>query len=219
MVERAITGPVNNPGRSDGELRSVQVFTSTGGNTWTKPVGLVRVVVELVSGGGGGGGTPNADNNIGAGGGGGGYAKELLEANALGVTETATVGAGGTAGNAAQGTGGSGGTSSFGSLLSATGGTGGVGVSSGGGAGGVGSGGDINRIGQVGGTGGAEVDRTGHGGDSEMGHGAYILGSAIAGDAGVAHGGAGSGGHRGTTTDRGGGAGADGIVIVWEYFR
>lgn len=212
---------------SDGELRSVQVFEATGGNTWTKPAGLVRAHVIIVAGGGGGGGSGAANGLAGAGGGGGGYAEELLEASALGGTETATVGAGGAGGAAGANDGVAGGTSSFGSLLSATGGGAGSQGNTGsvnGAAGGVGSGGDINVTGGGGGAGIEDATNfdpvTGRGGETPLGGGSRTVhrkSTNSAGDAGSPYGGGGEGGAR-NASNAAGGNGADGVVIVWEYF-
>jgi len=92
---------------------SVQVFTSTG--TWTRPTGILNVVVYVVGGGGGGGG-PGSTNG-GGGGGGGGTAIELLDVSST-STAAVTIGAAGSAGSG--GNGGDGGTSSFASFCSAT---------------------------------------------------------------------------------------------------
>ncbi len=192
---------------NDGRLVSVQVFTTPGANTWTKPAGINAIRTQTV-GGGGGGGTSNT-NLVGAGGGGGGYSEEFIPNPS--ASETATIGAGGAAAAA-------GGTSSFGSLSSATGGSpGGSGGVAIGGLGGVGSGGDVN----VGGADGASASRGaasqdmngGQGGNSVLGGGGRA-GAEGAGTAGNAFGGGGGGG--GDTSGTGG-VGAAGVVIVWEY--
>lgn len=196
---------------------SVQTFT--GNDTWTRPAGIVNVVVEVVSGGGGGGGSNTTDDRFGGGGGGGGYARLLT--TAAGATETVTIGAAGTAGTA-TGAGGNGGTTSFGALVSATGGTGGPAGSAGaaGGAGGAGSSGDINLTGQAGGDSGTSTSASGEGGDPAggFGQGARISSAQAAGRTGIAFGGGGSAGHRASPgASQAGGAGAAGIVVVWEY--
>lgn len=71
-----------------------QTFNSTG--TWTKPSNTTassRCFVQIW--GGGGGANSDGGGGEGAGGGGGGYAEFWVLASALGSTETATVGAGG----------------------------------------------------------------------------------------------------------------------------
>src|SRR5882672_10859636 len=114
----------------------VQIFTSTGANTWTKPTSFTPkcTIVNIWGAGGGGGG--------------GAFNRAEMATVDLGTTVTVTIGAGGTAGaastaGAAGGDGGVGGTTTFGSLLSAFGGGGGRGgaisaaVSGGGGGGGT----------------------------------------------------------------------------------
>jgi hypothetical protein len=120
---------------------SPQTYTVSGNYTFTVPVGVTSLTVEVVGAGGAGGG------NGGGGGGGGGYAKGVYTVTP-GSTLAVKVGAG--SGGAA------GGTSSVSSFISATGGGNGTSVSNptigGGGAGGVGSGGTITNF--TGGTGG-----------------------------------------------------------------
>jgi hypothetical protein len=226
---------------------TVQVFTGTGANTYTKPWDALWAKTYVQAAGGGGGGSDsNAqpdDAGGGGGGGGGGYAFDLLSADAIAPTETATVGAGGTAGAAANGTtGGTGGTSSFGSLSTATGGAGGIGTGlasdstvSAGGAGGVGSSGTVNTEGADGGCGLgiAAVTSTlsyvrvaigGAGGASHFGGGGTggtveAAGTTAAGAAGNVYGGGGGGSATISTASGGaGGAGANGVVIVEEYY-
>ena len=216
----------------DGLLQSVQVFTTTGGNTWTKPAGLKRIRVQVQAGGGGGGGcasTAAGEGSEGGSGGGGGYTEELIEESALGATETATVGAGGPGGSAGANNGTAGSTSSFGALCSATGGGFGLGsvASSGGfghdgGLGGIGSGGDFNVRGGFGGSGqghsSGQPTRKSSGGSSHLGGNAGEA-DRETGPAGSQYGGGGSGGsNTQSQSARAGGAGADGVIIVWEYF-
>ena len=94
---------------------NMQVFSSAGTFTWTCPIGVTKIMVEVWGAGGGGG--PNG------GGGGGGYGKEIVSV-IPNTTYTIIVGAGGAWGTIGT-TGGTGGTTSFGSLISATGGMGG----------------------------------------------------------------------------------------------
>ncbi len=135
----------------------IQVYSSPGSVTWTKPAGARRVNVICVGGGGGGasggavlsGASPNIQG--GGGGGGGCLVSASFDAAALGATETVTVGAGGTGGNAvstaglnanvAGNNGGVGGDSSFGTRLVGYGGGGGSGGNTTAAAGGGGGGG------------------------------------------------------------------------------
>lgn len=213
---------------------TIQVITASG--TYTPSAGAVKALVEVVGGGGGGGGadaTSGSNSGVGAGGGGGGYARELIT---LSGTYSCTVGAGGAAGSSSGGNGGTGGTTSFGTgpLLQATGGAGGFGVQSAnttpitqGGSGGIGSGADVNAGGtrgqpgfytpvgvMIGGNGGASV--LGGGGAGSVNG---SPGSSGAGTAGSAYGGGGGGAScLTTTTGAAGGAGADGVIIVTEFY-
>jgi len=115
----------------------IDVYTTPGTATWTKPAGAVAVHVRVIGGGGGGGsGRRGAASTARSGGGGatgGGMSEYTFEASALGATETVTVGAGGTGGAArttndtagANGT--AGGASIFGTRIRAWGGQEGAG--------------------------------------------------------------------------------------------
>lgn len=217
----------------NGQFRSMQVYTATGANTWTKPAGLKRIKVTVVGGGGGGGGsiaTGAAEWSVGAGGGGGGCSIKVIEAASLGATETATVGAKGTGTNGGAGTGG--GTSSFGTHCSATGGNGGGAATnasqtgSAGAMGGIGSSGTINFAGGAGtaatATNGAGngINMSGTGGGSFFGGGGRGIAQGTgAGTAAQNYGGGGGGalaspGQAAQT----GGDGTAGIIIVEEFF-
>lgn len=197
-------------GSSNGEYRSMQVFTASG--TYTKPSGLVRAEVLVVAAGGAGG--AGSGTGGGSGGGGGGASLRLIAAGSIGATETVTVGVGDN---------GAGDSSSFGTLATATGGGVGGNGAAAAGAGGTGSSGTINMTGQSGGR-GSLAGYGGAGGDPAGGHGhgaqanADIDGGAgVNGAAGVLYGGGGAGGSY-ATTGGSGGNGASGIVIVREYF-
>lgn len=196
-----------------------------------------KVVVEVVGGGGGGGGAAASNGTTTAasagGGGGGGYARKAIAFADLAGSETVTVGAGGAGGAAGDNNGSNGGTSSFGSHCSATGGSGGAGSAAStassfaaGGFGGSGSGGDVNADGGDGTNGfraGGEVFAVGAGGNSHL-SGVTRSGGSTQGANGLSgaqYGGGGSGGHNRAnasgTTNRSGGNGADGVVIVTVY--
>lgn len=91
-----------------GSLVDIQVFTTTGVGTWTKPAGLGTssfIIAEVQAAGGG-----SADITAGSGqmamalgGGGGAYARGKILASDLGATETLSVGAGGPANSATNG--------------------------------------------------------------------------------------------------------------------
>lgn len=203
------------------------VRTYTSNDTWTKPAGLKYVVVE-VQGAGASGGGANSSREGASGGGAGGYSKKIIAAASLGATETVTVGDGGAPVSAANGT--DGGLSSFGSHLTANGGIKGLkGSGEYGGAGGTASGGDLNIRGGDGepsltgfftSTGSAN-GLGGRGGDSMLGRSAQglIAGADTDGNNGYQYGSGGSGASNDSSVGAlSGGAGADGIVIVTEYY-
>ena len=112
----------------------VDVYSTPGTFTWTKPVGAKLVNVVVISGGGGGGSGRKAGVGTaafsGGGGGGGSYSLRDITASILGSTETVVVGIGGPGGasvtaNSTNGNVGvSGGNSSFGTWIQVTGGGG-----------------------------------------------------------------------------------------------
>lgn len=107
-------------------IQQTVVYTTSGTFTKASFPGLRKVRVRVVAGGGGGGG---ADNSTSASiaqpsASGGGYSESLLNASALGASETVVVGLGGLGGTGGNINGGSGGNSSFGSFVTALGGFG-----------------------------------------------------------------------------------------------
>ena len=184
-----------------------QVFTSSG--TYTPSSGMQYCDIEVV-GGGGGGGNGSTSAYSGGGGGSGGYAKKTVTAATIGVSQTVTIGAGGSA------PGGNGGSTSVGAIVSATGGVGGSqdvpGTS------GVGSSGDIN---QRGGSAVAGIRTSlgtvlgASGGNSILGGGGINTSTGSVGGSALANSGGGAAG--GSSSSTNGGGGGSGICIITEY--
>lgn len=196
-------------------FKSMQVFTSVGSSTWTKPSGITRVKV-YVTGGGGGGGASNSDD-MANGGAAGATAIKLIDVTSI-SSVTVTVGGGGAGAPNNTLSSVTGGTSSFGTHCSATGGDryGGNWAISG--TGGTATGGDINISGSDGN--GGLIDNTGSyqaagtGGASFWGQGGRGSTNTTDGKRdGVAFGSGGGGAANGNTSADG----APGIVVVEEY--
>lgn len=190
----------------------VQIFTTPGANTWTKPSNAKMTTVLMVGGGGGGGGTDSITKG-GGGGGGAGVSSQSFASSILGATETVTVGAGGSGGQITNG--GDGTASSFGSWLEATLGTGGKAASpytgGSGGSGNLGNGGAGGAGGSGAGVNGVQGTFFGAGGG---GGGGWNTGDGGAGgNGGPLHGSTLTGGAAGTGTSAGdGGAGTRPVV-------
>lgn len=191
-------------------------IVKSGATGWTKPSGLKYIVVEVQAGGGGGGNANSgtANNITGSGGGAGGYTRKIVAASSLSATEYYLIGGGGTAGATGK-------RSAFTASIYATGGAGGN-DSSNGATGGSGSGGDINITGGGGG-GGVFPGISGQFG-SGIGGASYFGGGAPGkttddsnGSNGLAYGSGGSGATV-TNSSASGGTGAQGIIIVTEYY-
>jgi hypothetical protein len=217
-----------------------QTFTASG--TYNVPTGVNKVTVEVWGGGGAGGGVnaSSTQNRGGGGGAGGSYTKVTNVTVTPGGTVTVTVGGGGAGVSAANG--GAGGTTTFASAapVTAVGGAGGTlglntassgagagtttGTTFNGGAGGTAPGDATNATGGGGGGGGAGSTGSGNAGSGSSagsggsgGGGAGATGVATSGNgaSAVALAGGGAGGFDlNTNTDRKGGDGFRGQVIV-----
>lgn len=211
-------------GSGGGSYRKTIYLAST---TWTKPDGLVKVIVTVQAGGGGSGGCASTvSNGCSASGAGGGAAIADIDADDLSATETITVGSGGTPGASGANAGGTGGSSSFGTHAVATGGGGGATASGTSNrwppvaTGGVGTAGDILLRG---GTNGIEATvssliNSWPGGASAMGHAGGVAVTGGNGSSAEANSGAGAGGSQTNGFNRSGGTGGSGYVIVEEFF-
>lgn len=211
----------------------VQTFTASG--TYTPTAGMKYCTVELVGGGGGGGGNATTDAitvSCAAGGGGGGYARETFSAADIGVSKAVIVGVAGTAGAAGSGNGGGGGSTSLGgSMVSAQGGAGGNGAAAQaicivtGSLGGFSATGTLNIPGIAStstfGSAALGFALGSDGGNSVFGAGGVgpnIAAGGFIGNNGRGFGGGGSGAVNGINqTQRAGGAGTAGFVIVTEF--
>ena len=214
----------------------VRYFNTAGADSWVCPPGVTVAIVECY--GGGGAGANRNSNGAGGGGGGGAYARNNNFTCTPGTSYSLTVGAGGNTNNNANGTnssfnngtvrstfgitaprnnatGAAGGNSgnSVGEVVY-NGGAGAAGASNNGGGGGSSAGtGAVGRAGQgnVGGGNGSDSANL-PAGAGAGGNGAKTA-SAV-GTNGVEPGGAGGGAARNNTTNRSGGNGAAGRVIV-----
>lgn len=238
------SGRVSGTGLATGEQR---VRLLSGSGTYTVPDGVVALHVEVQGAGGGGAGattTSTAKVACAGGGGGGGYVSVRLSGDALSPSYTYAVGAGGAGGALApdgsgnrdgghggesrfvggptslRGTGGSGAreTPESSSFLAYGGGSGGAASSAGTGESGA------TRLRGQNGQGGLIDGRrafftgNGQGGSAHLGAGgAYTNGNGSAGS-GYGGGGAGAGMVPGMVLDRKGGAGAEGIIRVTEFY-
>jgi len=215
-------------GGTAGGLIGVQTFASSG--TYTPSAGTASVVVELVGGGGAGGGCAATSGSQGSAGGGGSsaaYARARFTTGFAGVA--VTVGTGGAATSAASSRGNPGTASSFGSLVTTPGGLGGYvgfatvpGVIVGGAEpGATATGGNlINAAGNSGDpafviTTGSVVG--GNGGSSPFGGAGCAGGNSPGTNASAPGSGGGGASSIFSAPGRNSGAGANGIVIVYEY--
>lgn len=212
-----------------GRLLNVRIFSTPGVSVYTPTAGTNSIIVEGVGGGGAGGGVPAAPSGYAAastGGGGAGYFRKRIASGFSGIS--VTIGAGGVPVSGASG--GTGGASSFGTFCSAAGGPGGATLPAtnsfpsftGSIGSGSATGGDINASGTL-----SEVSlifgassflqTVGTSGGSYFGGGVRVP-SDTGAAAGVSRGAGGSGVARSQSLAAlPGGAGAPGLVIVWEY--
>lgn len=201
------------------KTRGTGYIVKSGTTTWNKPTGLKYIEIEVVGGGGSGDGLSASEDTAAAGGGGGGYSKKTISATSLGSSEYYLIGGGGPAAGATPDAENDGRITRFGSHLYATGGLYGV---TNGGTGGNGFNGDINVGGQGGGgsIGLTSQDGTsGFGGSSHLGGGGASKHSDGNGNSGSSYGGGGSGAYQsGSSGGFNGGAGADGVIIITEYY-
>jgi hypothetical protein len=198
-------------------FNSVQILTSS--QTWNKPAGVTKVVVEVQ--GAGGGSSQGNGVQWGGNGGAGAYVKQFFDVSSI-TASAVVVGAGG-AGGTSPGTGGTSSwddTASGGSnTISCTGGVGAEYASSGhndGGAGGTATLSSATNSYTINGQAGQTTyGQQSMGGNSPLGFG----GTQKAYDSAtpVAPVGYGSGGSSGLTPSGTGNAGTAGIVIVWEF--
>lgn len=224
-------------------VRTYDADAYPSGTTWTKPVNpdVTHILVECVGGGGGGGGivNPTSGKATGAtGGGGGGYAKKLWTAADLASISTLTItpGAGGSAGNSSGSDGGAGGASTVsGTGLTSVvggGGSGGKGDTSAtsgnstnnGRGGGTGTGGDVNTTGVASDShriiGGVSINGSRGGGSIWGGGSLQYVNTYGRNGSGIGSGGGGANatGAESTGTNRVGGSGSDGIIVITEFF-
>jgi hypothetical protein len=215
----------NAPGR----LFSFTVITATGVSTYTTPANITAILVECVGGGGGGGGAAGAAASAGAAGSGGSgsYARKFISSPA--ASYSVSVGTGGNGGSTGNNAGVAGNSTTFGStIITCNGGSAGAGsgaaaatgsITLGGAGGAVSTGGDINIGGQGGGNGtrlSGTISASSPGGASHLGGGAAGVLNA-AGVAATNYGAGGSGASTQGATNRAGGNGSQGVIVVWEF--
>lgn len=221
-----------------GSLSGMKVLTTASASPYVVPAGVSVIVVELVGGGGGGGGATATGFNssgVGGGGGGGAYTRKRI-ATSAGASFTFVVGTGG-AGGVGTAAAVSGGQTQFNATsITANGGGAGTGMASGtgilttavGAGGAAGATGDLNIQGSDGGKGyrmSGTLGISGTGGSSFYATQSISVytptaNSALTGTAGDLYGGGGSGGaafRSSISQTATGGAGANGVIIIYEY--
>lgn len=205
--------------------------TLTAGTTYTTPSGATFLKITVVGPGGGGGGTASAAATAGSGGGGGGGGVSIAYITSPSASYTYAVGSGGAGGTAGNNAGSNGSAdSTFNTTIigskglggSGSGAAGGIGYTTSGGSGGSASGGSMNMPGGAGGPGfvlSTSQATGGAGGSSIFGRGGVSGITSGTGAAGTAYGGGGGGGIQISNGGaQAGGAGANGIIIVEEFY-
>ena len=225
--------PVSNPtywkNLRSGQLIGVQTFAASG--TYTPSSGMATCIIEAVGAGGGAGSAVASGAgqvSIPGGGSSGAYALGKFTAAAIGASQAVTIGVGGVGG--VGGPGGSGSSTSVGALIVCPGGLGSVGhgpatppiMKAGALVAAAPTGGNIkSSTGNPGGNGFALTDIvSGPGGSSPMfsSGGAASAVANTPGTAGLTPGSGGSGGCSSNGAARNGGAGANGYVLIWEFY-
>lgn len=234
----AVDTEVNSLFANKTALRNVQTFTTAGAGTYTPSSGTRYIDVTLQGGGGGGGGGQGVSSQVGVGGGGGSGALLRVYLQLTGAANySLNIGAGGGGGSGSNnGNGGSATTLTIGATtLTASGGAGGKGGTAGTTAdlsslGGNGanllanppSGTILNLPGDNGNCGirySGTLGLGGKGGNSYFGFGGGSIGgnNASQGQNGQGYGSGGQGGYAATNSNKAGGNGADGIIVITEY--
>lgn len=188
------------------------LFTTTGTQNWTVPVGIYEISAVVVGGGGGGGGGESGRNEGVSGGGGGGLAYGTF-AVTPGEVLTVVVGTGGN-GGASQSSGSAGGASTIsrGATVLLSGGGGGAGQErSTGTVNGGASTGTARTGGGAGGNSGGNSTDTGSGGG---GAGGYSAAGGNGGTTGAGASSTGGGGGGGGATNSGQGYGGGGVGVL-----
>ena len=187
---------------------NMQVFRNVTNSTFTVPINVTRIMVEMWGAGGGGGAGNSAGFTTGGGGGAGAYAWNVFTVPA-GTGYLVTVGAGGAGGIANGANGIAGPASIFGALMSAAGGSGGMNATTGGTGAGGGGGNSTNSV----------VNVQGGSGDNKGNGGGVWRGGLVSLQGGSGGNGPGAGGSGGgyvlPSTSLPGNAGNSGLVIVY----
>lgn len=209
---------------------TVTTITNTGVSLYTVPSGVRWINVKCVGGGAGGGGVDGATSQSAAAGGGGsgGYAETNI-LGSLAASYIVTIGTNGLGGAAGNNNGSVGGSTLFTNILTAGGGLGGIGDASAAGVGyalgGAGAAqtasGNIYSGGSPGGNGiciSSALAASGAGASCGHWGGGGAPQEAAVGANATGHGAGGSGAAVITNTDRAGGNGSPGIIVITEFY-